>query len=67
MFDRKLECWEFMKCKREPGGSGLIKMATMLLLYSNDHQPELTRMMSEFYEKVNGLGVPCKAADFNEI
>ena len=43
------------------------KMATMFLLYKDEHQPELNRMMNEFCEKVNELGVSCKAADFKEI
>ena len=43
------------------------KMATMFLMYNDEHQPELNRMMSEFCEKVNELGVSCKAADFKEI
>ena len=43
------------------------KMATMFLMYRDDHQPELNRMMNEFCEKVNKLGVSCKAADFKEI
>jgi hypothetical protein len=42
-------------------------MATMFLLYNDEHQPELNRMMNEFCEKVNELGVSCKAADFKEI
>jgi serine/threonine protein kinase len=43
------------------------KMATMFLLYNDEHQPELNRMMNEFCEKVNEIGVSCKAADFKEI
>jgi serine/threonine protein kinase len=43
------------------------KMATMFLLYKDEHQPELNRMMNEFCEKVNGLGVSCRAADFKEF
>ena len=43
------------------------KMATMFLLYKEEHQPELNRMMNEFCERVNELGVSCKAADFKEI
>ena len=43
------------------------KMATMFLLYNDEHQPELNRMMNEFCEKVNELGVSCKAAEFKEI
>jgi hypothetical protein len=43
------------------------KMATLFLLYNDNHQPELNRMMNDFCEKVNGLGVSCKAADFKEI
>jgi hypothetical protein len=42
-------------------------MATMFLLYREEHQPELNRMMNEFCERVNELGVSCKAADFKEI
>ena len=43
------------------------KMATMFLLYNDEHQPELNRMMEDFCEKVNQLGVSCRAADFKEI
>jgi serine/threonine protein kinase len=43
------------------------KMATMFLLYNDEHQPELNRMMEDFCEKVNKLGVSCRAADFKEI
>ena len=43
------------------------KMATMFLLYKDEHQPELNRMMEEFCEKVNQLGVSCRAAEFKEI
>jgi serine/threonine protein kinase len=43
------------------------KMATMFLLYHDEHQPELNRMMEDFCEKVNEIGVSCKAADFKEI
>ena len=43
------------------------KMATMFLLYTDEHQPELNRMMEDFCEKVNDLGVSCRAADFKEI
>jgi len=43
------------------------KMATMFLMYNDEHQPELNRMMNDFCEKVNELGVSCRAADFKEI
>jgi hypothetical protein len=43
------------------------KMATMFLLYNDEHQPELNRMMNEFCEKVSELGVSCRAADFKEF
>jgi tRNA A-37 threonylcarbamoyl transferase component Bud32 len=43
------------------------KMATMFLMYREEHQPQLNRMMEEFCEKVNELGVACRAADFKEI
>jgi serine/threonine protein kinase len=43
------------------------KIATMFLMYKEEHQPELNRMMQDFCEKVNDLGVSCKAADFKEI
>lgn len=42
------------------------KMATMFLLYKDEHQPELNRMMDEFCQKVNEMGVSCKAAEFKE-
>ncbi|MDJ0985253.1 MAG: protein kinase [Desulfobacterales bacterium] len=51
----------------ETDSSASRKMATMFLLYSDEHQPELNRMMEEFCEKVNELGVSCRAADFKEI
>lgn len=40
------------------------KMATMFLLYTDEHQPELNRMMEEFCKKVNKLGVSCRTANF---
>jgi hypothetical protein len=43
------------------------KLATMFLLYKDEHQPELNRMMEVLCEKVNKLGVSCRAADFKEI
>ena len=43
------------------------KMATMFLMYKEEHQPELNRMMQDFCTKVNELGVSCKAADFKKI
>ena len=53
--------------KKQKISSGNRKMATMFLLYNDEHQPKLNRMMNEFCEKVNELGVSCKAADFKEI
>ena len=49
------------------GTSANRKMATMFLLYKDEHQPELNRMMEDFCERVNELGVSCRAADFKEI
>jgi len=43
------------------------KMATMFLMYTDEHQPELNRMMEEFCQQVNQLGVSCKATDFQEF
>ena len=43
------------------------KIATMFLMYREEHQPALNRMMQDFCESVNKLGVACKAADFKEI
>ena len=41
------------------------KVATMFLLYRDEHQPALNRMMEDFCDSVNVLGVDCKASEFN--
>ena len=43
------------------------KMATLFLLYKEEHQPALSRLMDEFSSQVRELGVTCKAADLKEI
>jgi serine/threonine protein kinase len=43
------------------------KIATMFLMYKDEHQPALNRMMQDFCESVDSLGVSCKAADFREL
>ncbi len=53
--------------KKREISTGNRKMATMFLMYNDEHQPELNRMMNEFCEKVNELGVSCKAAEFKDI
>jgi CRP-like cAMP-binding protein len=40
------------------------KMATLFLLYTDEHQPELNRMMEAFCKKVSKLGVSCRTANF---
>jgi serine/threonine protein kinase len=43
------------------------KVATMFLLYKDEHQPALSRMMEDFCNSVNLLGVDCKAPEFNGL
>lgn len=41
------------------------KVAAIFLLYRNEHQPALNRMMEDCCDSVNVLDVDCKASDFN--
>jgi serine/threonine protein kinase len=43
------------------------KTASMFLLYRDEHQPALNRMMEDFCDSVNTLGVVCKTSEFNEF
>ncbi|MBT8363702.1 MAG: protein kinase [Deltaproteobacteria bacterium] len=43
------------------------KMATLFLLYSDEHRHILNQEMEEFCSKMQEMGVACKAADFKEI
>jgi len=43
------------------------KTASMFLLYRDEHQPVLHRMMEDFCDSVNTLGVVCKTSEFNEF
>lgn len=43
------------------------KMATLFLLYGDEHQPALNREMEEFCSRMQSLGVTCKAADVKDI
>jgi DNA-directed RNA polymerase beta subunit len=43
------------------------KVATMFLLYKDEHQPALSRMMEDFCNSVNLLGVDCRAPEFNGL
>lgn len=42
------------------------KVATLFLRYGDEHQPALNRMMEDFCDSVNMLGVECKASEFNK-
>jgi hypothetical protein len=42
-------------------------MATLFLLYSDEHRHILNQEMVEFCSKMQEMGVACKAADFKEI
>jgi CRP-like cAMP-binding protein len=43
------------------------KMATLFLLYTDEHRHILNKEMEEFCSKMQQMGVACKAADFKEI
>lgn len=42
------------------------KMSTIFLIYKDEHQPELNRLMEAFSAKVHELGVELKVADFRD-
>lgn len=43
------------------------KISSLLLIYSEDHQQALDRLIDEFSDKVRALGIDLKAADFPDI
>lgn len=43
------------------------KMATLFLLYTDEHRHILNKEMEEFCTKMQQMGVACKAADFKDI
>ena len=43
------------------------KMSTVFLMYRNEHQLELNRLMEEFSNKARQLGVELKVADFRDF
>ena len=43
------------------------KMATLFLLYTDEHRHILNKEMEEFCARMQQMGVACKAADFKEI
>jgi CRP-like cAMP-binding protein len=43
------------------------KMATLFLLYTDEHRHILNKEMEEFCSKMQKMGVACKAADFKDI
>jgi serine/threonine protein kinase len=43
------------------------RMATFVMIYKDEHQLELNRLMEDFSSKVQELGVVLKAADFKDI
>ena len=43
------------------------KVATMFLVYKDENQPALFRMMEEFCESVNILGIDCKTTEFTGL
>jgi tRNA A-37 threonylcarbamoyl transferase component Bud32 len=43
------------------------KMSTFFLMYRNEHQLELNRLMEEFTNKARQLGVELKVADFRDF
>jgi hypothetical protein len=43
------------------------KMATLFLLYTDEHRHILNKEMEEFCSRMQQMGVACKAADFKEI
>jgi hypothetical protein len=42
-------------------------MATLIMLYNEENQLALNRLMEEFSSRVKELGVVLKAADFQEV
>jgi len=42
------------------------KMASLFLIYKDEHQQALRELMDEFSTKVQNLGIVIKAADFRE-
>ena len=51
----------------EPGMVNKRRMSTLFLLYREDQQLQMNRLMEEFSEKAKALGVSLRAADFNDI
>jgi hypothetical protein len=43
------------------------KMSTFFLIYKEEHQFALNRLMDEFGNKVQKLGVELKVADFRDV
>lgn len=43
------------------------RMATFTMIYKDEHQLMLNRLMEDFSNKVQELGVVIKAADFKDI
>jgi len=51
----------------EPGMVNKRRMSTLFLLYREDEQLQMNRLMEEFSEKAKALGVSLRAADFSDI
>jgi hypothetical protein len=43
------------------------KMASLFLIYKDEHQLALRELMDEFSTKVQNLGIVIKAADFRDL
>jgi len=48
-------------------GQGMRQMATLIMIYNEEHQLALNRLMEEFTGRVKELGITLKAADFTDV
>jgi CRP-like cAMP-binding protein len=55
---------EALDVRAHTPGAGTRKMATLIMLYNEEHQLALNRLMEEFSSRVKELGVVLKVADF---
>ena len=58
---------EALDVRAHTPGAGTRKMATLIMLYNEEHQLDLNRLMEEFSCKVKELGIVLKAADFRGV
>ena len=58
---------EALDVRAHTPGAGTRKMATLIMLYNEEHQLALNRLMEEFSSRVKELGVVLKASDFQKV